>query len=220
MRVPTAPRAPRARLALRTLAVALLLGLLVAATAACAPEPTPISGHPKVRIEVEGGYAMTLELYPEFAPKTVANFLSLVDAGFYDGLAFHRVIKDNFIQGNDPKGDGTGGSDQRIKGEFSENGFSQNTLSHTFGTISMARSTDRNSATSQFFIVACDNNPKAWDGKYAAFGRLVDGTNDLIALSRKPVEANASGEVSKPVDPIVIVRIVRVDDAATPTPAT
>ena len=160
---------------------------------------------------------MVVELYPEYAPETVANFLTLVRSGFYDGLTFHRVVKGFMIQGGDPNGDGTGGSGRTIKGEFSSNGFSKNTLLHTFGVISMARGDDKNSASSQFFLM--DGADASLDGSYAAFGRLVDGASTLSAIAATAVQANPlTGEVSQPVDPVVITRIVVEDDAASPSP--
>lgn len=126
----------------------------------------------KVTIEMENGKKIKLELYPEVAPITVANFLKLVSEKFYDGIIFHRVIKGFMIQGGDPKGIGIGGSDERIKGEFLANGVVNN-LKHTRGVISMARTSDPNSATSQFFIMHKD--APHLDGQYAAFGKVVEG---------------------------------------------
>ena len=142
-----------------------------------------------VVIKVENYGSMIVELYPETAPITVENFQTLVSQGFYDGLIFHRVIKDFMIQGGDPKGNGTGGSDKEITGEFSANGI-QNDLLHTRGVLSMARSNDPNSASSQFFI--CHQAASHLDGNYAAFGRLTDGLDvvDQIVAGlhgRKPV---------------------------------
>lgn len=117
-----------------------------------------------------------LELYGDIAPITVANFVKLVNDGFYDGLTFHRAIEDFMIQGGDPEGNGTGRSDQSIFGEFTLNGF-ENNLSHTRGVISMARSTDYNSASCQFFIVHGDS--PHLDGGYAAFGKVTEGM-DII----------------------------------------
>jgi peptidyl-prolyl cis-trans isomerase B (cyclophilin B) len=201
--------------------LAAVLSLLVALAACAGTTPTPIPGHPRVLIEMSDGNTMTFELYPEFAPATVANFLDLVDRKFYDGLTFHRVIAGSLIQGGDPNGDGTGGSGKTVHGEFPANGFKQNTLSHTFGTISMARSKGSNSATCQFFVMAGKYGASQLDGQYAAFGRLTDGSSTLLALAAKPVELNAgSGETSKPVDPIVIAHITRLPDVeGTPTVA-
>ena len=122
-----------------------------------------------VKITMAGGGEIELELYPDIAPETVANFKSLVEEGFYDGLTFHRIIKGFMIQGGDPLGNGMGGSDKNIKGEFKMNGF-DNPLKHTRGVISMARSQMPNSASSQFFIMHED--APHLDGSYAAFGKV------------------------------------------------
>ncbi|MBR7095134.1 MAG: peptidylprolyl isomerase [Clostridia bacterium] len=134
-----------------------------------------------VKIEMENGGIIRLELYPEVAPKTVANFLALVRRGFYDGLIFHRVIPGFMIQGGDPLGNGMGGADENIVGEFAANGY-QNDLKHTRGVISMARAYNPNSASSQFFIMHAD--APHLDGQYAAFGRVTEGmeTVDEIAM--------------------------------------
>ncbi|KJS84157.1 MAG: peptidylprolyl isomerase [Peptococcaceae bacterium BICA1-8] len=170
-------------------------------------EDITIVGYPKVHIEMEDGGKMVLELYPEYAPETVKNFVVLAKAGFYDGLKFHRIVKGFMIQGGDPKGDGTGGSDKNIKGEFAENDFKQNTLNHTKGVISMARSNAPNSASSQFFIVHGDAT--SLDGKYAAFGKLIEGEEILDRIADTPVEANPNmmQEVSLPKVPVVIKKI-------------
>lgn len=125
-----------------------------------------------VTIEMENGKKIKLELYPEVAPITVANFEKLVGEGFYDGLIFHRVIEGFMIQGGDPEGTGMGGSKEKIKGEFLKNGV-PNGLRHTRGVISMARSQNPNSASSQFFIMHKD--APHLDGSYAAFGKVVEG---------------------------------------------
>lgn len=125
-----------------------------------------------VVIEMENGKKIKLELYPDKAPITVENFLGLVKDGFYDGLIFHRVIKDFMIQGGDPQGTGMGGAKNKIKGEFLMNGV-PNDIRHERGVISMARAQNPNSASSQFFIVHKDSF--FLDGQYAAFGRVVEG---------------------------------------------
>lgn len=125
-----------------------------------------------VTIEMENGKKIKLELYPEEAPITVENFLELVKNHFYDGLTFHRVISGFMIQGGDPLGTGFGGSDKRIKGEFLANGVN-NRIKHVRGVISMARSQNPNSASSQFFIMHAD--APHLDGQYAAFGKVVEG---------------------------------------------
>ncbi|MBR2444310.1 MAG: peptidylprolyl isomerase [Clostridia bacterium] len=125
-----------------------------------------------VRIEMENGGVIDIELYEDKAPITAANFKKLVSEGFYDGLIFHRVIAGFMIQGGDPTGTGCGGSSENIKGEFLANGFN-NEISHVRGVISMARSQSPNSASSQFFIMHADG--KFLDGQYAAFGKVVSG---------------------------------------------
>lgn len=133
-----------------------------------------------VRIEMENGGIIDIELYEDKAPITCANFKKLVSEGFYDGLIFHRVIAGFMIQGGDPTGTGCGGSSENIKGEFLANGI-KNEISHVRGVISMARSQNPNSASSQFFIMHADG--KFLDGQYAAFGKVVSGmeTVDEIA---------------------------------------
>ena len=150
-------------------------------------------------IEMDNGGRITLELDEKAAPKTVANFRKLVNEGFYDGLTFHRIIPGFVIQGGDPKGNGTGGSSEKIVGEFKANGFNNN-LRHTRGVLSMARAMDPNSASSQFFIVLAD--APHLDGSYAAFGRVVDGMGvvDEIAATR-------TGFRDKPVVPVVMKRV-------------
>ena len=131
-----------------------------------------MKNNPVVTIEMENGGVMKVELYPETAPNTVANFISLVEKGFYNGTIFHRVIPGFMIQGGDPKGTGMGGPGYRIKGEFTANRF-QNDLKHTKGVISMARSGHPDSAGSQFFIMV-DDAPHL-DGQYASFGKVIEG---------------------------------------------
>ena len=136
-----------------------------------------------VIIEMDNGSQIKIELDPSVAPITVANFEKLVKEGFYDGLTFHRIIPGFMIQGGDPKGNGTGGSKENIKGEFASNGVN-NPLKHTRGVISMARAMDPNSASSQFFIMHAD--APHLDGQYAAFGKVVEGMDvvDQIANGR------------------------------------
>ena len=150
-----------------------------------------------VRLYVKGYGSIVMELYPDVAPITVANFQMLVHDKFYDGLTFHRVIPNFMIQGGDPKGDGTGGSPNTIKGEFSANGV-PNSLSHTRGVVSMARkSSPMDSASSQFFI--CNADSTHLDGQYAAFGRVVEGMDVVDAISA--VSCNSS---DKPLTDVVI----------------
>jgi len=136
--------------------------------------------NPIVTITMSNGGVMKLELYPDIAPKTVENFVSLVQKKFYDGLIFHRVIKGFMIQGGDPQGSGMGGPGYSIPGEFSQNGF-ENNLKHSAGVISMARSMDPNSAGSQFFIMHKD--APHLDGSYAAFGKIIEGMEVVNSIA-------------------------------------
>ena len=139
--------------------------------------------YPIATITMYGGGVMKAELYPEIAPNTVSNFVTLANSGFYNGVIFHRVIEDFMIQGGDPTGMGTGGPGYRIAGEFSANGF-KNDLKHTRGVLSMARSMMPNSAGSQFFIMHA-NSPHL-DGQYAALGKRVEGYEVLDAIATTP----------------------------------
>lgn len=129
--------------------------------------------NPIVTFEMENGDVFKAELYPEIAPNTVANFVNLVESGFYNGLIFHRIIPGFMIQGGDPNGTGMGGPGYSIKGEFAANGFKQNNLRHERGVLSMARAMMPNSAGSQFFVMHAD--APHLDGQYAAFGRVIEG---------------------------------------------
>ena len=137
--------------------------------------------NPVVTITMENGGVIRAELYPEIAPNTVNNFLSLAAKGFYDGLIFHRVIPGFMIQGGDPEGTGMGGPGYSIKGEFRRNGYKANTLRHTPGVLSMARAQSPNSAGSQFFIMHKD--APHLDGDYAAFGKVVEGMDVVDAIA-------------------------------------
>ena len=140
--------------------------------------------NPIVKIEMENGGVITAELYPELAPNTVANFVNLVESGFYDGLIFHRVIPGFMIQGGDPQGTGMGGPGYSIKGEFARNGFRENTLRHKRGVLSMARSMMADSAGSQFFVM--HENAPHLDGAYAAFGKVTEGMDVVDAIASTP----------------------------------
>lgn len=142
------------------------------------------------------GSIMKAELYPEVAPNTVNNFISLVKKGFYDGLVFHRVIRGFMIQGGDPQGTGMGGPGYSIKGEFSYNGFS-NDLKHTPGVLSMARAMDPNSAGSQFFIMH-ETSPHL-DGQYAAFGKVTEGLDVVNKIAEVPTDYS-----DRPLEPQMI----------------
>lgn len=140
-----------------------------------------IKMNPIVTIKLETGKEIKIELYPEIAPNTVANFVSLVKKGFYNGLKFHRVIPGFMIQGGCPQGIGVGGPGHHIKGEFSGNGF-KNDLKHTKGVISMARSQHNDSAGSQFFLMVADS--PHLDGQYAAFGQVTEGIENAMDIVR------------------------------------
>ena len=151
-------------------------------------------------ISVEGYGDIKLELDGDTAPITVKNFVELAKSGFYDGLTFHRIIKGFMIQGGDPKGNGTGGSDKTIKGEFSQNGV-ENSISHKRGVISMARSSDYNSASSQFFIMHEDGD--YLDGMYAAFGHVTDGMDVVDKIAENTPVTDSNGTVSSANQPVI-----------------
>ena len=165
--------------------------------------------NPIVTIEMENGSVIKAELYPEIAPNTVANFISLVKKGFYDGLTFHRVIYGFMIQGGCPDGTGMGGPGYQIKGEFAGNGFN-NTLAHTDGVLSMARSMMPDSAGSQFFIM--HKTLPHLDGQYAAFGKVIEGMDAVNAIAECDTDFS-----DKPLDPQVI-RKMTVDTFGTDYP--
>ena len=152
--------------------------------------------NPVVTITMTNGDVMKAELYPEIAPNTVNNFISLVQKGFYDGLIFHRVISGFMIQGGCPNGTGTGGPGYSIKGEFTANGF-KNDLKHTRGVISMARSMNPDSAGSQFFIMHAD--APHLDGQYAAFGKVVSGMDAVDKIASTDVDY-----MDRPLEDIII----------------
>lgn len=160
-------------------------------------------------IEIADYGTITVALAKDFAPATVENFVTLAESGFYDGLTFHRIMEDFMMQGGDPEGDGTGGSDTEIFGEFKQNGF-DNPLSHTRGAISMARAMAFNSARSQFFIV--HENSEFLDGSYAAFGYVTEGMEivDKICEEAEPTDDN--GSIPKEAQPVITKIIIRVEE--------
>ncbi|MBQ3226436.1 MAG: peptidylprolyl isomerase [Clostridia bacterium] len=164
----------------------------------------------KVAVEMENGGEFVLELYPEYAPQTVQNFVDLVTDGFYDGVGFHRVVEGFMAQGGDPEGTGMGGSGVEIPGEFASNGFTQNTLSHTRGVISMARSQNPDSASSQFFI--CYDDASFLDGNYAAFGKVIEGMDVVDAFLDVERSYNSMGELASPVEPITMKKVTIVEE--------
>ena len=155
--------------------------------------------NPIVTIEMENGGVIKAELYPEIAPNTVNNFISLIKKGFYDGLIFHRVIPGFMIQGGDPEGEGTGGPGYSIKGEFTANGF-KNDLKHAKGVLSMARAMIPNSAGSQFFIMHAA--APHLDGQYAAFGKVTEGQGVVDAVAETKTDHS-----DKPLEPQVMKKV-------------
>ena len=155
--------------------------------------------NPVVTFTMADGKVMKAELYPEVAPNTVNNFISLVNKGFYDGLIFHRVINGFMIQGGDPEGTGMGGPGYGIKGEFAQNGFA-NDFKHSAGVLSMARSMMPNSAGSQFFIMHKD--APHLDGAYAAFGKVTEGQDVVDAIATVATDAG-----DRPVEPQMIIEV-------------
>ena len=193
----------------RFVTIVMTLTLVVCCLSACgssASSDTDFSSgthHAEMKIKDYG--TVKLELDADTAPVTVANFAKLVNEGFYDGLTFHRIIKDFVVQGGDPKGDGTGGSKETIKGEFESNGVDNN-ISHKKGVISMARSNDYDSGSSQFFIVLKDST--YLDGQYAAFGKVTEGMEhidkicaDVIVKGTQAV--SQQGAVQKDQQPVI-----------------
>jgi len=168
--------------------------------------------NPIVTITMEDGRVMTGELYPEKAPNTVNNFISLANKGFYDGRIFHRVIPGFMIQGGCPEGNGMGGPGYEIDGEFAANGFTQNDIVHTTGVLSMARTMAPNSAGSQFFIMVAP--AEHLDGQYAAFGKITEGEQIAIDISR--VSRNFLNDRPKK---DVVIQSIRVDTLGVEYPA-
>lgn len=158
--------------------------------------------NPIVTITMENGDVMKAELYPDVAPNTVNNFISLIQKNFYDGLTFHRIIEGFMLQGGDPNGNGMGGPGYSIAGEFTSNGF-QNDLRHTAGVLSMARTMEPDSAGSQFFIMHKD--APYLDGQYAAFGKITEGMDIVDKLAQSETDYS-----DRPVTPVVI-RTMTVD---------
>lgn len=156
--------------------------------------------NPIVTMEISDYGTIKIELYPKYAPNTVANFVNLVESGFYNDNTFHRLVPGFVLQGGDPDGDGTGGPGYTIKGEFSENGYVKNTLKHDKGVVSMARTNMPNSAGSQFFIVLDDTETvhASLDNKYAAFGKVIEGMEIIENIEKNAaVKDNQSGKLKK-----------------------
>ena len=190
----------------RVLLAVLLLACLVL-TSSCAKKAVdPVY----IQIDVKDYGTIVAELYPDVAPITVENFVNLVNQKFYDGLTFHRIISGFMIQGGDPLGNGTGGSEKTIKGEFLMNGV-KNMLAHERGVLSMARSMNPDSASSQFFIM--HKTSPHLDGQYAAFGRVLSGMEVVDAICENTPVTDGNGTVEKADQP-VIERIILIDKPA------
>ena len=172
--------------------------------------------NPIVTIEMENGAIIKAELYPEIAPNTVNNFISLINKGYYDGIIFHRVIPGFMIQGGCPNGTGMGGPGYSIRGEFTSNGF-KNDLKHTRGVLSMARTMDPNSAGSQFFIM--HENAPHLDGQYAAFGKVTSGMEVVDAIAKtktgmqdRPVEEQKIASITVDVNGAALAELKKLPD--------
>ena len=156
--------------------------------------------NPIVTMNIKNYGTIKIELYPKYAPNTVANFVNLVEEGFYNGNTFHRLVPGFVLQGGDPEGNGTGGPGYSIKGEFKENGYTKNTLKHTTGIISMARSMSPDSAGSQFFIVLADSQmvSASLDNKYAGFGKVIEGLEIIKKIEdSEKVENEQTGKLKE-----------------------
>ena len=159
-------------------------------------------------IDIEGYGVITIQLDQAAAPVTCANFVELAESGFYDGLTFHRIIAGFMMQGGDPKGNGTGGSDNKIVGEFKANGY-ENNLSHVRGTVSMARSSAKNSASSQFFI--CHEDAPHLDGSYAAFGTVTAGMDVVDAVCEAAQPTDNNGTIPADAQPVMTSVTIRTE---------
>ena len=184
-----------------------VVGITTTSKAPAANEESQGVGTHHAEIEIQDYGTITVELDGDAAPITVQNFMDLANAGFYDGLTFHRIISGFMMQGGDPNGNGTGGSENTIKGEFSANGV-ENPLSHTRGAISMARSQNPDSASSQFFI--CHADSTFLDGQYACFGYVTDGMDvvDDVCEAAQPTDGNGT----IPADQQPVITAIRVID--------
>ena len=183
-----------------------VVGITTTSKAPAANEESQGVGTHHAEIEIQDYGTITVELDGDAAPITVQNFMDLANAGFYDGLTFHRIISGFMMQGGDPNGNGTGGSENTIKGEFSANGV-ENTLSHTRGAISMARAQAPDSASSQFFI--CHADSTFLDGQYACFGYVTDGMDVVDAVCEAAQPTDDNGTISADQQPVITaIRVI------------
>ena len=193
---------------LAVLCVGLLAGVIIAVSSCSGSTDIDMNATYYADITIKDYGTITVKLDQKAAPVTVDNFVSLAQSGFYDGLTFHRIIEGFMMQGGDPKGDGTGGSSQKIKGEFALNGHN-NPISHKRGVISMARAQDYNSASSQFFIVH-QNSEGSLDGKYAAFGHVVSGM-EIVDKICETVPQGYNGAVAAADRPVIETIVIRTE---------
>ena len=184
-----------------------VVGITTTSKAPAANEESQGVGTHHAEIDIQDYGTITVELDGDIAPITVQNFMDLANDGFYDGLTFHRIISGFMMQGGDPNGNGTGGSENTIKGEFSANGV-ENSLSHTRGAISMARSQAYDSASSQFFI--CHADSTFLDGQYACFGYVTDGMNVVDAVCEAAQPTDDNGTI--PADQQPVITAIRITD--------
>ncbi len=192
-----------------SLVLALVLALGCLAFTGCEKEEAGDGAHVKVKMTVKDFGDVVMELYPEYAPITVENFVSLVESGFYDGLTFHRVYSGFMIQGGDPANSGRTDTAKTIKGEFRQNGVN-NPLSHERGVVSMARTTVPDSASSQFFI--CHGDATFLDGQYAGFGKVIEGMEVVDEIAKIECVSNGFDTVpTAPVNPPVIESMTVID---------
>ena len=183
-----------------------VVGITTTSKAPAANEESQGVGTHHAEIEIQDYGTITVELDGDAAPITVQNFMDLANAGFYDGLTFHRIIAGFMMQGGDPSGNGTGGSENTIKGEFSANGV-ENPLSHTRGAISMARAQAPDSASSQFFI--CHADSTFLDGQYACFGYVTDGMDVVDAVCEAAQPTDDNGTISADQQPVITaIRVI------------
>ena len=183
-----------------------VVGITTTSKAPAANEESQGVGTHHAEIEIQDYGTITVELDGDVAPITVQNFMDLANAGFYDGLTFHRIISGFMMQGGDPNGNGTGGSENTIKGEFSANGV-ENPLSHTRGAISMARAQAPDSASSQFFI--CHADSTFLDGQYACFGYVTDGMDVVDAVCEAAQPTDDNGTISADQQPVITaIRVI------------
>ncbi len=197
------------------LAFAAFTGLMTGCGKKDSTESTAETTAPAAVSNTASDNSFIITLYPDVAPITCENFENLVSQGFYNGLTFHRVIEGFMAQGGDPQFTGMGGADQTIKGEFSVNGV-ENTLSHQRGVVSMARSMDYDSASSQFFI--CYADCSSLDGSYAAFGEVTEGMNVVDSFLQVERAMGGDGAMSAPTKPIIMETVQLIDDDANGNP--